>query len=365
MLKFPKLQQRAPDFSSGHLAVGPGETVANMACMRISLILLLLLTACSGGNDPAPSPAASPEVLRLRELATEILRRPELELSSVTLQHIEIAVRLEGRAGGRPSLTMQEAELLAASVLKQAEAGEDFDKLVQVHTYGRIDTGARPGIVTLLKGTLPPELGPTTFARTQFSENMWMAAWRLAPGEIGVVEFNRVGSDTSYYLLRRLTDAEIAADDPLNAAPTNDAVAAMRREAAELLARQELDVSSVRVQHILVGRYGTAGGRLPYLKPADAEAMAAEVLAQARASNDFGKVVAERSYDFHETTGEPGLYRLHREPGPNMPRDEFRRDDMVEHFWKAAWRLQPGEIGIVLYNRAHSPFGYHIIKRID
>ena len=326
--------------------------------------LLLLLAACSGGNNGPATEPATPEVERLRALATEILRRPELELASVTVQHIEIGVRLESVAG-KPQLTMSEAELLTATILKQAEAGEDFDKLVLTHTYDRINTGARPGMYTLLKGELPPELGPTTFARNQFAEGFWNVAWRLKPGEIGVVEFNRISSESSYHIVRRLTDEEVAADDPANGPPGNDAVAAMRRDAASLMARPELDVSKIRVQHILVSRYSTAGGRLPYLKPAEAESAAAGLLARARESTDFGALVKEQSYDYHETTGEHGAYTMHRVRSAEIPRGEFWREDMVRGFWSAAWRLQVGEVGIVPYHRAHSPFGYHIIKRLE
>jgi parvulin-like peptidyl-prolyl isomerase len=45
--------------------------------------------------------------------------------------------------------------------------------------------------------------------------------------------------------------------------------------------------------------------------------------------------------------------------------DEYSRDKMVPAFGNVGFTLQVGEIGIADYDPATSPYGWHIIKRVN
>jgi hypothetical protein len=146
----------------------------------------------------------------------------------------------------------------------------------------------------------------------------------------------------------------------------------LRKLAAEILARPEIDVDEVSVQHCLIGVRSDGGlGNRPRLSQFEAEQKAAVLLKQARNGADFRLLVLENTYDHISDTDNPGVYGLVRS---NLPRSErapvdsatgrYYRDDMVTAFWKVAWRLKVGEIGVTEKSEADSPFGYHIIKRL-
>jgi len=44
---------------------------------------------------------------------------------------------------------------------------------------------------------------------------------------------------------------------------------------------------------------------------------------------------------------------------------EYARDSMVPAFGNVGFTLQVGQIGIADYDQTASPFGYHIIKRLQ
>lgn len=319
---------------------------------RLIPFLLLLISACSGngsntGFTPAPT---SPEIRKLRELAVELLSRADAGEQQVEVQQIHIGVNMDSSLPSRTTLTMAQAEQRAAEVLAKALAGEDFDKLVYQHSWQGPRLGVRPGAFLILRESTA-QTGPSVLVDDAMSPNLRNAAWRLKPGEISAVEYHRTDCEEGYFILRRLTDAEMKADNPANLPPANEQVTAMRKAAADLAARPEVAATRMKVQHILVGRYSP--GPTDALKPlnaADAEARAAELFAKVITGADFGALVKEASYD-----GGPGTY--------DMTMDD--RENMVKGFWQGAWRLQPNEIGIVPYNRYTSPFGYHIIKRLE
>ncbi|MCC7508802.1 MAG: peptidylprolyl isomerase [Planctomycetes bacterium] len=313
--------------------------------------LLLLVSACGNGNNTEFTPVpTSPEIRKLRELAVELLSRPDAGEQQVEVQQIQVGVNLDSSLPSRPSLTMAKAEQRAAEVLAKALDGEDFDKLVYQHSWQGPRLGVRPGTFLILREATT-QSAPSVLVDDAMSPNLRNAVWRLKPGEVSAVEYHRTDCEEGYFILRRLTDDEMIADNPANLPAPNEQVAAMRKAAADLAARPEVAATRMKVQHILVGRF--APGPTDALKPlnaADAEARAAELFAKAITGADFGALVKEASYD-----GAPGIY--------DMTMDD--REDMVKGFWQGAWRLQPNEIGIVPYHRYTSPFGYHIIKRLE
>lgn len=328
--------------------------------------MLTLLAACGGGNAVSPDAYdPGPEVRKFQDDAVELLRREARDVDELHVQYVLITVGIEDAGPGKENLSLVEAEKIAAEVYRRALEGADFDRLVLKHSYGRLVRGQRPGTFTLLKGDLPPNLGPTTFKREQEETNMWKAAWRLQPGEIGPVERHEKDANAGFYVVRILTDEEMAADDPVNAPPADERTAQMREDAIELARRDEHNAETVKIQHILIGRWmspvSREGNRL---SPEEAEKLAAEVWAQAKDAEDFTALVRRYSYDDFGENEPPGVYVMHdRDDRP--PPGEHLRKGMVKGFGDTAWRLDVGETGVLLYDRADSPYGYHIIRRLE
>lgn len=122
------------------------------------------------------------------------------------------------------------------------------------------------------------------------------------------------------------------------------------RECAAILARPEQKVDGVRVQHVLLAFVGAKRGSESKHTKAEAEKLAADVLAKARAGDDFAALVKAHSYDEGD-----GIFRITKQ----------NRGDFAPWFADVACRLAPGETGIASYHRINSPFGWHVIKRLD
>lgn len=333
----------------------------------LTLLLGLLVAACGSGFNHPPPPNATPrpdsvsaEVKSFRDDAVLLQARTELELERVTIQYLMVATGVIGISVDKPDLPLAEAERLAAELYVRTKAGEDFDKLVLTHSYGHLVQGQRPGTFTLLRGELPPGLGPATFQREMEESAVWRAAWRLQPGEIGAVEKHEKDANSGYYVIRRLTDEEIRKDNPANFPPADDAVKTLREDAAELMQRPEHGAARVKVQHLLIARYmSDPEGRRQRLSPAEAEALAAKAWARAKAGESFDALVKEFTYDQY-----PGTYLMVADK-QQANQFQFAREGMIPSFGDAAWRLEVNEVGVILYDSAKSWYGYHIIKRIE
>ena len=127
----------------------------------------------------------------------------------------------------------------------------------------------------------------------------------------------------------------------------------------------------VKIQHVLVGFQrapGFSGRPVPpkALKrhQAAAEKLANEVYSRAKGGFDFTSLVKTYSDDqIQPGTTEPGAYVLvdGRPAGPG----EAQRSDMVKGFGDVAFSLAVGAVGLAPFDRTASPFGWHIIKRIE
>ena len=115
----------------------------------------------------------------------------------------------------------------------------------------------------------------------------------------------------------------------------------------------------IKVQHILISFAGKVPGKNITRTEDEARALAAQVLDRAKKGEDFDSLVKTYTDD-----RAPGIYAL-ANSGVTPSADEFSRDRMVPAFGEVGFSLAPGEIGMAEYDPARSPFGWHIIKRLE
>lgn len=125
------------------------------------------------------------------------------------------------------------------------------------------------------------------------------------------------------------------------------------------LAKKKAEPDTVVVQHILIGIKGKVRGKDVTRNKKEAQALADELYRRALDGEDFGKLVEEYTDD-----RVPGIMRVTNKGEPTRA-DSFERDQLALGFGDTAFRLEVGEIGLVKYSYASSPFGYHIIKRLE
>lgn len=144
------------------------------------------------------------------------------------------------------------------------------------------------------------------------------------------------------------TDATTAVPEPV---PTAAPPAAPPAAAAE--------AGHIKLQHILIAFAGKVPGKNITRSEAEAATLAAQLLERARAGEDFDALVKAHTDDRH-----PGIYGLsNRGVTPNQ--GEFPRERMVPAFGDVGFALRPGETGMAPYDPAKSPYGWHIIRRIE
>ena len=114
----------------------------------------------------------------------------------------------------------------------------------------------------------------------------------------------------------------------------------------------------VAIQHILISFAGS--GTKATRTREEAAALAAATLARARQGEDFAALVQELTDD-----SSPGIYRLRNAGVASGPADEYPRERMVPAFGDVGFRLGVGEIGMADFDPRASPYGWHIIKRLQ
>jgi parvulin-like peptidyl-prolyl isomerase len=125
------------------------------------------------------------------------------------------------------------------------------------------------------------------------------------------------------------------------------------------LAKKKPEPERVKVQHILVGFEGSVRGKKISRDQAEARYLAYQLLERVEKGEDFEALVREYSDDRF-----PGVYRLSNKgvaPGPG----EYSRKNMVAAFGDVAFSLEVGEVGMADYDPESSPFGWHIVKRLE
>lgn len=153
-----------------------------------------------------------------------------------------------------------------------------------------------------------------------------------------------------------------ADEKPSRPAETPEVLVGRMNDAIDaLMARPEHQAERVTVQHVLIG----VAGSLPNVQrtPAESELLAAEIYTRALNGEDFDTLERNHSGDVH-----PGTYTLTAQP--TGVKGEVCRNEMVSGLGDVAWRLEVNEIGVspfdgALPGEAKSPFGYHVIKRLE
>ena len=115
------------------------------------------------------------------------------------------------------------------------------------------------------------------------------------------------------------------------------------------------------IQHILISFDGAPRMEGITRTLEEAEELAKEILKRAQAGEDFDALVKEYTNDQH-----PGIYKMSNNGvTPDDAAGEFPRAAMVKAFGDVSFSLRINEIGMTDYSAETSPFGWHIIKRLE
>jgi hypothetical protein len=115
----------------------------------------------------------------------------------------------------------------------------------------------------------------------------------------------------------------------------------------------------IKLQHVLISFAGKVPGKNVTRSREEARALAAQILDRARKGEDFDELVRA-----HTDDRAPGIYALSNS-GVAPAAGEFSRDRMVPAFGDVGFALAPGQIGMAEYDPVKSPYGWHIIKRLE
>ena len=115
------------------------------------------------------------------------------------------------------------------------------------------------------------------------------------------------------------------------------------------------------VQHVLIGFTGKVPGKNITRSESEAKALAYDILERAKKGEDFDALVRANTDDSF-----PGRYGMaNRGVTPAPGGAEYPRDGMVAAFGDVGFKLAVGEVGIADYDAQKSPFGFHVIKRVQ
>lgn len=115
----------------------------------------------------------------------------------------------------------------------------------------------------------------------------------------------------------------------------------------------------IRVQHILISFTGKVPGKDITRSEEEAKKLAYELLEKINNGEDFDALVKQHTDDAH-----PGIYGMSNR-GVQPAGGEYPRTGMVPAFGNVGFKLKVGEVGIADYDPKESPYGWHIIKRLQ
>ena len=155
----------------------------------------------------------------------------------------------------------------------------------------------------------------------------------------------------------------VEAKDPVDAESSSDStfasvdsVESLRAAIAKFEKQKEHTAGRVQVQHILISFTGANSRVAAKLPRAEAEALVADLVQQIHNGADFDALVKKHTEDSH-----PGIYGMSARGGGG----DYPRSGMAAAFGDVGWRLEVGEVGVAGFDPGASPFGWHIIKRLE
>jgi hypothetical protein len=114
----------------------------------------------------------------------------------------------------------------------------------------------------------------------------------------------------------------------------------------------------IEVQHILVAFTGSVPGKTITRTKEEAAKLAQELLEQAKKGGDFTALVKKYTAD-----SAPGIYKMC--DAEQVQKGFYSRYGMVKAFGDVSFSLKPGEIAMAEWSVQDSPYGWHIIKRLQ
>jgi parvulin-like peptidyl-prolyl isomerase len=123
-------------------------------------------------------------------------------------------------------------------------------------------------------------------------------------------------------------------------------------------ARKPSGPDKVTVQHILIGFKRSVRNKKIARTKKEAKVLAEDLLRRIQEGEDFDALVREFTDDSY-----PGFLSMTNR-GIDA-RGRLSRDDMVPGFGDAAFRLEVGETALVPYSARLSPFGWHLVQRVE
>lgn len=116
----------------------------------------------------------------------------------------------------------------------------------------------------------------------------------------------------------------------------------------------------IKVQHILIGAKGTVPGKNITRTLDEAKTLAYQLADRARKGEDYGALVSQYTDD-----AAPGIYGMANRGITPSGQNEYGRDNMVPAFGNVGFKLALNEIGVADFDPQTSPYGYHVIKRVE
>jgi len=130
---------------------------------------------------------------------------------------------------------------------------------------------------------------------------------------------------------------------------------------AKMSTAPEKEPDHIRVQHILIGFKGSVPGKNITRTVEEAKTLAYSLVDSAKAGVNYDDLVAR-----HTDDAAPGIYGLaNRGVTAAGPPTEYGRDQMVPAFGNVGFKLKLNEIGVADYDARNSPYGFHVIKRVE
>ena len=117
----------------------------------------------------------------------------------------------------------------------------------------------------------------------------------------------------------------------------------------------------ITVQHCLIGFKGSVGDKPITRTEEEAKELATKLLAELKAGANFDEVIRT-----HTDDSPPGIYKMaNKGIAVDSASGEMGRGQMVRAFGDTGFPLEVGQYGLAEYDVDKSPFGWHIVKRIE